>query len=297
MKRIDTATAESDTHGTGKDGFTDGDPGITPRTIVDEDWCNGVQEEALGPVEALGITPDGSNLHQLQRALEIRDMLGTLAGTWRESALGSSISGGLKAIACIDNFGQDPVSPNYRLAVVVGNDTVFYNLHGGEEPSATPQWVDLEGGTEDFQAAAGYPAGGAIVAVGLAGEWHRITPTSQTSGTISGTPDLETVFWDDVNSLWWACGPGGVYKAADAGSLSWTQVSAVDHEHGAVLDSGRVAFWRPGDDTLYYTDSPHTSLSAGILLSSTSGSVELVSDPTVGLVIVRGLLGEAGATS
>lgn len=70
MKRIDTATAETDTHGSGKDGFTNGDPGVTLPTAVDADWFNGVQEEIVRTIEGAGLTPDGGDLGQLLEAVQ-----------------------------------------------------------------------------------------------------------------------------------------------------------------------------------------------------------------------------------
>lgn len=71
MKRIDTSTAESDTHGSGKDGFTNGStsPLVAP-TEVDADWFNGVQEEIAGAIEDSGRTLDGADLAQLAAYLQ-----------------------------------------------------------------------------------------------------------------------------------------------------------------------------------------------------------------------------------
>ncbi|MFW6086405.1 MAG: hypothetical protein ACODAG_04310 [Myxococcota bacterium] len=76
MHRIDTDTAEEDTHGAGKDGFTGGDPqaAIAP-TDLSADWCNAVQEEIANVVEAAGISLDKGDNEQLRKATLDRILL------------------------------------------------------------------------------------------------------------------------------------------------------------------------------------------------------------------------------
>jgi hypothetical protein len=69
VKRIDTATAEADTNGAGKDGFTNGVPGVTPATVVDADWFNYVQEEICNVMALAGVAIDGSYKNQMAGVL------------------------------------------------------------------------------------------------------------------------------------------------------------------------------------------------------------------------------------
>lgn len=70
MHRIDTATAEPDLHGSGKDGFRDGQtPATTAATRLNADWCNAVQEEIANAVEAAGITLAKGTNTQLRDAV------------------------------------------------------------------------------------------------------------------------------------------------------------------------------------------------------------------------------------
>ncbi len=134
--------------------------------------------------------------------------------------------------------------------------------------------------------AAGALGSAKAVTVGDAGVWYRMdypiaagAAGTLTTGTISGTPNLESVIWDSENSLWWGVGTGGIYKASDAGALSWTQVSATGHQNPVVITSGanqgRVLFMRPGDSTIYYTDNQST-LTAG---ATVTGLTNLVHKP------------------
>lgn len=71
MHRIDTATAQKDKFGAGKNGFTRGNPQTgTPATDLDDDYFDMLQEELVGVVEASGVTPDKEKRDQLLTALK-----------------------------------------------------------------------------------------------------------------------------------------------------------------------------------------------------------------------------------
>ena len=70
MHRIDTATAQKDKFGAGKNGFTRGNPQTgTPATGLDDDYCDMLQEELAAVVEASGATLDKEKHNQLLTAL------------------------------------------------------------------------------------------------------------------------------------------------------------------------------------------------------------------------------------
>lgn len=70
MQRIDTPTAQKNKFGTGKNGFTDGDPlnGISG-TALDSVFFDSVQEEICSVIESAGITLDVSQNNQLLTAI------------------------------------------------------------------------------------------------------------------------------------------------------------------------------------------------------------------------------------
>ncbi|MDA8481081.1 hypothetical protein NNO04_20630 [Citrobacter sp. Awk 4] len=71
MHRIDTATAQKDKFGAGKNGFTRGNPQTgTPATDLDDDYFDMLQEELVGVVEASGATLDKEKRDQLLTALK-----------------------------------------------------------------------------------------------------------------------------------------------------------------------------------------------------------------------------------
>jgi hypothetical protein len=70
MDRINDPTAALNLFGSGKHGFTDGDPvgGIDP-TFLNALWFNGVQENPIRVIEAVGIGLDAGNHLQLLQAI------------------------------------------------------------------------------------------------------------------------------------------------------------------------------------------------------------------------------------
>lgn len=71
MHRIDTATAQKDKFGAGKNGFTRGNPQTgTPATDLDDDYFDMLQEELAGVVEASGVNLEKSKHNQLLTALK-----------------------------------------------------------------------------------------------------------------------------------------------------------------------------------------------------------------------------------
>jgi len=71
MKRISTSTADVDKFGTGRNGFTNGDPDTAvPPTQLDEADFDHYQEETARAVEGAGATLDEDNYNQLDDAIQ-----------------------------------------------------------------------------------------------------------------------------------------------------------------------------------------------------------------------------------
>nr|WP_254048863.1 phage tail protein [Gilliamella sp. N-G2] len=71
MHRIDTSTAQRDKFGTGKNGFTRGNPQTgTPATQLDYLYCDAIQEEIANAIESAGFTLDKSKHNQLATAIK-----------------------------------------------------------------------------------------------------------------------------------------------------------------------------------------------------------------------------------
>jgi hypothetical protein len=124
MHRIDTSTREIDKFGAGKDGFTNGDPGITAPTEADDDWLNSVQEEFCNVVEDTGITLVKGTRDQLLTSLQNMQKLWAL-NNWREIPLASPKAVDLNAVT-----GGDTLAHGGFVAVGDADGVDGYMLHG-----------------------------------------------------------------------------------------------------------------------------------------------------------------------
>jgi hypothetical protein len=71
MERIKTPTRFINKFGTGKDGFTDGNPALgAPSTQLEADWFDNAQEEIANAIELAGITLDPTDMTQLWQAMK-----------------------------------------------------------------------------------------------------------------------------------------------------------------------------------------------------------------------------------
>ncbi len=92
MHRIDSATAEADKFGAGKDGFTEGTPGVTAATETTDDWFDGVQEEICNVIEGNGGTLVKGTRTQLRDI--IRNLVGAAGGPGVKATGGSGNANG-----------------------------------------------------------------------------------------------------------------------------------------------------------------------------------------------------------
>lgn len=73
MHRIDSATASPDENGTGKSGWTEGNPlTATPPTGGASAWFNSVQEELAGVIEGAGVALAKADNGQLDEAIGLK---------------------------------------------------------------------------------------------------------------------------------------------------------------------------------------------------------------------------------
>ncbi len=259
MHRIDTPSASANANGTGRAGFTDGDPGTTPRTIVDDDWLNAVQEEPATVIERSGQTLIKVNKSQLWNAIELPRLFGAFSGLVAAGATYTAATGiaiisrpnrYLNAYHAGTAGGGQNSDINYA---TVKTNSFFVN--GNSAGAATGAFTSVAG----YQSIADSNNYQIFVAVSSAGVWYRARAAgggnaSYTgNGTIGGGPNLQKIVWDAVNARWWAVGPGGIWRAPDADTLTWTQISATQHDNVCPLPSGRVLFYRPSDTRIYYT--------------------------------------------
>lgn len=103
MQRISTATAKVDKFGSGKPGFTEGDPQAgEAATVVGSEWLDDMQEEMCAPIEHVGRVPSSTApREQLLRAWQ--DFVGL--GMWDLAAPDSNVN---QAIGWRGDSGGNP---------------------------------------------------------------------------------------------------------------------------------------------------------------------------------------------
>lgn len=274
MERIATPDVAADLHGAGKDGFKDGLPPSGISTALDSAWFNALQEEIASYIEAEGITLVPGTFTQLRSAVQRAEKTKRLSDVVFNSHRRTSTLAAVTGVGCASQPPLKTVSgvPTPRGVVAVcGNNFFFLSKEWGENLVSQGGVVST---LNDCAARADPDTTGDGMAVGDAGKWNYHSSTfTNDSGTVSGTPDLDAVIWDQVNALWWAVGPGGIYKTVNE-IIAWVQVSATAHKGAAVNPAGRVMFYRPADDIIYYTDD-NSTLNAGVDLTASLGSVAL----------------------
>ncbi len=266
MERIATPDVDPDLHGTGKDGFKDGVPPGEAPTSLSADWFNAAQEEIAQAIEREGYALEVGNFNQLylaQRNQRLGDVIfrpHTFRSTWTTTR-------GVAAASFPPVKSAFHLTPMRAVVAFCRNNLFQVSIDYGV---TFVSWGALTAVLNACACRAGNTEQGDSMAVGDAGEWFYFSVANgNDSGPIGGTPDLDYVFWDETNALWWALGPGGIYKSPDV-NISWTQITAIAHQGGAVIPStGRVVFFRPGDSIIYYTDD-NSTLVAGADLSGIS---------------------------
>lgn len=104
MHRIDTPTVQTNEHGTGKHGFTNGDAGLgVAPTDLDAAWFDAVQEELASLVERMGITLAKGTHTQLFAALQAMLAGGTATDRtvlgWTDTTEAQSVGDHVRVIA------------------------------------------------------------------------------------------------------------------------------------------------------------------------------------------------------
>lgn len=213
MHRIDTGTRDEDEFGTGKDGFTGGDPGagISP-TDFSPDWCDDIQETLAQFIEGQGVTLAKRVFTQLTDAVNARLRLAALQN-WESIA--SVLSGAINAVEG-DGSGDLSAVNNERVWVAVGDGGDAASSNDGKswsaETTGTAQNLnDIATDGAGLFVAVG--SGGTILTRSFAGTW-----TSRTSG-VSAT--LTAVAYDPINGEWIAVGSSGTVVTSPDGT-TWT---------------------------------------------------------------------------
>ncbi|CQJ19638.1 baseplate J family protein [Yersinia enterocolitica] len=134
MHRIDTPTAQVDKFGSGKNGFTRGNPQTgVPATALDDDYFDAVQEELAGVVEAAGLTLKKTDRAQVLASIKL--LIGSETNTkYLKVASNLQPINGLPSSAAADSIeGGTDVEPvdEWRARVI---ERWYYTPQGGSDP-------------------------------------------------------------------------------------------------------------------------------------------------------------------
>jgi hypothetical protein len=225
MERITGVTVDEDLHGTGKDGFQEGTPGLAPATIVTQKWLNEVQEEIVTTLERSGLPVEAQSF--LYEAIEA--------------------TAGLRAIGVAIASHQSrtaPASVNY--ARVAYGEGVFVATNDG----ATSPHTSSDGGAT-WTSRSVTPlsdvcyAQGRFLAVGAAAALVTSeNGTSYTARTPAGAYS-DTFYCCVANgSVFVAAGENGEIQTSADGTTGWTHRTPAASFTGtwfgaAVTSSGR----------------------------------------------------------
>ncbi len=276
MKRIDTATAVADLHGAGKDGFTDGNPGVTPRTLVDSDWFNGLQEEVARVIESFGLTLDGDDLGQLAGAMAPRASYAA-----RAFSPGAGIDTGTVGTV---GAGVDANGRPFLIACTSG--VAFYSIDAGRTWSACPNGPT---GLPLARRACAYDsATGAFMVATSAGVEYTLDlgGTWTTKALAAGT--AKAFHWADAYTKGAVHSDNGkIYRFTDitAGSpftSASTTTVATDAEHNGLTYNGEADTWclvADPSDPYYSTDGGANWTAGATGLAAARHMIDVASVP------------------
>jgi hypothetical protein len=217
MDRISSPTAVPDAHGPGKNGFTDGNPlaGILA-TYLNALWFTGTQEEMVGIIEHLGLTPDAETLTQLRQALSrwiggaVRTVTGDVTLTADDAGLVLvSAAGGNVALTLPE---ADAANGRPLRFVIIRTDTSANTV------TIAPQGADTLNGLTGPH---GIPRGASLMLVGDGSAAWRLAGAAGfgliTVLSSSGTTDVPWWARRAEVRVWGGGGGGGFGGATGAG--------------------------------------------------------------------------------
>ena len=182
MKRVDDTFRQVDKFGAGKDGYTEGDPGVTARTGIRADMLDHIQEEIARVPEAAGLTL-GGGYGQLLDTLQAIAADSAFSEYTDHAYAGTIANNGTEAACLFDVPGSD--------------DETWVVCHlGGEISRSTDRgvtWSEITSGVGANNlhsvCSNGSPstAGSLFCAVGAAGDIHTSpTGSAWTARTAGG---------------------------------------------------------------------------------------------------------------
>lgn len=253
MQRTNDTFRQVDKFGTGKDGYTEGDPGVTGPTNLRADMMDHLQEEVARTVEGSGLALDAGVYDQVLRVLRAAAADTAVMNSYEEAYAGTISNNGTAAAAL---FEQDDDGENTRVIVHLGGEIQRrLTSAGGWVEQTSPTANNLHSVCSNGSIGT---AGTLFVAVGASGtiitSSNGASWTSRTAdGGYSGT--FHRVFF---GGLFVALGSGGEIQTSPDG-ITWTQRTAAgsyaDDFRGGAYDGTTYVIVGDGAEIQTSTDA------------------------------------------
>lgn len=217
MHRIDSSTRKLNLFGAGKDGFTQGSPGVEAPTQLTPDFFNQLQEEPLSFIEAMGLSPVKADNAQLNKALKVLSQRQAIS-RWQARSPAGGFAGGFNG-CCMRDYVGGGGQANF---VAVGASGEIQTSEFGD--TWTKRTAPAAYASIYRSVCVGQPSGSDLfVAVGQSGAIHTsptgVTWTAQTPAA-SYTGEFKFVAW--LNGQFIALGTSGEIQTSPNGT-TWTK--------------------------------------------------------------------------
>lgn len=129
-----------DTDGNVANQFSDGTPGVTQATVVDDDWLNAVQEEICNAVVMTGLTLNKAAHNQLWSAITAQVTAPPTIhypGTGSEPAFASGVANASGAKTAFFKQADGTVTVSLNVSTPSGTSHDLFTLPVGFRPGAT----------------------------------------------------------------------------------------------------------------------------------------------------------------
>lgn len=206
--RVDHSTRLVDANGAGKDGYTDGEPGVTPATILTADYMNDLQEQVCQAIEGHGDTLVKLQFDQLLTCFRRASMHSLMT-------FGALLNDGSSNLDNCKLLRHGQGSPGVWLAFPASGTNVKYRDTSGGWATGSALGidpVDAKYGTADALWVAVAAAAGIETAATAGGAWTARTAAAGYAG------DFTSVVYAEPANRFVLGGTVGEIQTADAGT-------------------------------------------------------------------------------
>ncbi len=270
MNRVANSTKSTDLFGSGKHGFSDGVPSVTPPTILDSAVMNPVVEEIARTVEDAAVTLSTSDLGQMSQVLVARMELNELMNPSRSYDTGgaNAMRGGAvrdTGLICLaGDAGKIFTTPDYGATLtartaansytddfsdIVWTGTTFIAVGETGEIQTSPDgitWTHIATGVTDLFSSVATDGTGICNAVAASNGVKFFS--SNHGATWAATAQINAGTWGAArivydNGVWLVCGnPGGsdptknIYRSTTGGTFTAVNLTSVLPSGYTVID-------------------------------------------------------------